>query len=165
MTPLLFNVVMVLLDAEYAINEGGRTRVIQGGRIYLAVQTAEKISHVVTVTAHGRAGHAAIPLPDNAIFRLATALDKLQRIADLEGPRYRRQLYSAITSNAIVANTMSTVMEMIGLSPMHTAAVPQVDSRKDQVAFRCGQIVVDAVKADRNVPINVFIMYHSISRQ
>jgi len=47
------------------------------------------------------------------------------------------------------ANTMATVMEMIGLSPMHTAAVPQVDSRKEQVAFRCGQIVVDAVKADR----------------
>jgi dihydroxy-acid dehydratase len=47
------------------------------------------------------------------------------------------------------ANTMATVMEMIGLSPMHTAAVPQTDQRKDQVAFRCGQIVVDAVKSDR----------------
>src|SRR5436305_2182633 len=47
------------------------------------------------------------------------------------------------------ANTMATVMEMIGLSPMHTAAVPQVDQRKNQVAFRCGQIVMDAVRADR----------------
>src|SRR5207302_8071746 len=34
-------------------------------------------------------------------------------------------------------------------SPMNTAAVPQVDRRKDQVAFRCGQIVVDAVKQNR----------------
>ena len=47
------------------------------------------------------------------------------------------------------ANTMATVMEMIGLSPMGTAAVPQVDARKDQVANRCGQIVVEAVKSDR----------------
>ena len=47
------------------------------------------------------------------------------------------------------ANTMATVMEMIGLSPMHTAAVPQVDNRKEQVAYRCGQVVVDAVRADR----------------
>ena len=47
------------------------------------------------------------------------------------------------------ANTMATVMEMIGLAPMNTAAVPQVDPRKQQVAFRCGQIAVDAVKADR----------------
>src|SRR5712691_7748215 len=47
------------------------------------------------------------------------------------------------------ANTMATVMEMIGLSPMNTAAVPQVDQRKDKVAFRCGQIAVDAVKSER----------------
>ncbi len=47
------------------------------------------------------------------------------------------------------ANTMATVMEMIGLSPMNTAAVPQVDPKKDQVAFRCGEVVVDAVRANR----------------
>src|SRR5437016_7174990 len=47
------------------------------------------------------------------------------------------------------ANTMATVMEMIGLSPMNTAAVPQVDPRKHKVAFRCGQIAVEAVLADR----------------
>ncbi|HJQ55176.1 MAG TPA: M20/M25/M40 family metallo-hydrolase [Gemmatimonadaceae bacterium] len=68
-----------ILDAEFAINEGGRTRIIEGGRTYLAVQAAEKVSHVVTVTAHGSAGHAAVPLPDNSIFRLASALDQLSR--------------------------------------------------------------------------------------
>jgi dihydroxy-acid dehydratase len=47
------------------------------------------------------------------------------------------------------ANTMATVMEMIGLSPMNTASVPQVDPRKHQVAFRCGEIIMDAVRADR----------------
>src|ERR1700716_373383 len=47
------------------------------------------------------------------------------------------------------ANTMATVMELIGLSPTGTAAVPQVDQRKDKVAFRCGEIVVDAVKSER----------------
>ncbi len=44
------------------------------------------------------------------------------------------------------ANTMATVMELIGLSPMHTASVPQVDPAKDEVAVRCGKIVVEAVK-------------------
>ncbi len=33
------------------------------------------------------------------------------------------------------ANTMATVMELIGLSPMGTAAVPQVDARKGGVRF------------------------------
>lgn len=71
-----------LLDAEFALNEGGRTRIIEGGRTYLAVQSAEKVSHVVTVTARGSAGHAAIPLPDNAIFRLGRALDQLSVYAE-----------------------------------------------------------------------------------
>jgi dihydroxy-acid dehydratase len=44
------------------------------------------------------------------------------------------------------ANTMATVMEMIGLSPMNTAAVPQVDQRKEEVARRCGRIAVEAVQ-------------------
>ena len=37
------------------------------------------------------------------------------------------------------ANTMATVMELIGLSPLGTAAVPQVDPRKDAVSIRCGE--------------------------
>src|SRR5579862_6892750 len=47
------------------------------------------------------------------------------------------------------ANTMATVMELIGLSPMGTAAVPQVDARKHAVSFRCGEIVMDAVRHGR----------------
>ncbi len=46
------------------------------------------------------------------------------------------------------ANTMATVMETIGLSPMGTAAVPQVDPLKNDVAYRCGQLIVDAVRRD-----------------
>ena len=47
------------------------------------------------------------------------------------------------------ANTMATVMELIGLSPMGTASVPQVDKRKEAVAYRCGQIILDAVRQER----------------
>ncbi|MSV29627.1 MAG: dihydroxy-acid dehydratase [Bryobacterales bacterium] len=44
------------------------------------------------------------------------------------------------------ANTMATVMELIGLSPMGTAAVPQVDAEKNDVSFRCGQVIMDVVR-------------------
>jgi len=44
------------------------------------------------------------------------------------------------------ANTMSTVMELIGLSPMGFNGVPAMDARKDDVAFRCGEIVLNALK-------------------
>jgi dihydroxy-acid dehydratase len=44
------------------------------------------------------------------------------------------------------ANTMSTVMEMIGLSPMGFNSVPAMDSQKDQVAFDCGKIVLNLLQ-------------------
>ena len=46
------------------------------------------------------------------------------------------------------ANTMATVMELIGLSPMGTASVPQVDIRKEDVARRCGELVMRCVRED-----------------
>jgi dihydroxy-acid dehydratase len=44
------------------------------------------------------------------------------------------------------ANTMAMALEFIGLSPMGTASVPATDPRKDEVALRCGQLVVDLLR-------------------
>ena len=44
------------------------------------------------------------------------------------------------------ANTMSTVMELIGLSPMGFNGIPAMDPRKDEVAFRCGEVVINLLK-------------------
>jgi len=46
------------------------------------------------------------------------------------------------------ANTMATVMEAIGIAPMFTASVPQVDPRKADVSRRCGELILEAVKQD-----------------
>src|SRR3954452_2396578 len=62
-----------LVAAEFALNEGGRIRVVDGKPLYAAVQTTEKASHVVTITARGPSGHASIPLEGNAVARLARA--------------------------------------------------------------------------------------------
>jgi acetylornithine deacetylase/succinyl-diaminopimelate desuccinylase-like protein len=63
-----------LIRAEYAINEGGRIRIVNGRRLYAAVQCAEKVPHVLRVTAHGTGGHAAVPRADNSVVRLGRAL-------------------------------------------------------------------------------------------
>jgi dihydroxy-acid dehydratase len=44
------------------------------------------------------------------------------------------------------ANTMSTVMEMIGLSPLGYNSVPAMDAAKDQVAFDCGKVVLNMLR-------------------
>ena len=49
------------------------------------------------------------------------------------------------------ANTMSTVMEMLGLSPMGYNSVPAIDPHKDEVAFRCGELAVDLLKRGAKV--------------
>src|SRR5947209_5583392 len=60
--------------AEFALNEGGRTRIVNGKPLYLAVQSAEKVAHVVRLTARGPSGHASVPLEGNAVARLARAI-------------------------------------------------------------------------------------------
>jgi dihydroxy-acid dehydratase len=44
------------------------------------------------------------------------------------------------------ANTMSTVMEMIGLSPMGFNSVPAMDPEKDQISFDCGKVVMNVLQ-------------------
>ena len=46
------------------------------------------------------------------------------------------------------ANTMATVMELIGLSPMGSASVPATDPRKDDVGRQAGALVMNALKND-----------------
>ena len=49
------------------------------------------------------------------------------------------------------ANTMSTVMEMLGLSAMGYNSVPAMDPHKDEVAFRCGELALDLLKRGAKV--------------
>ena len=44
------------------------------------------------------------------------------------------------------ANTMSTVMEMIGLSPMGFNSVPAMDPVKDDISFACGKVVMNVLQ-------------------
>ncbi|GAB4437860.1 MAG: dihydroxy-acid dehydratase [Chloroflexi bacterium OHK40] len=44
------------------------------------------------------------------------------------------------------ANTMATLMEILGLSPMGSASIPAVDPRKNEQGFRCGQVVMDLLR-------------------
>jgi len=44
------------------------------------------------------------------------------------------------------ANTMSTVMEMIGLSPMGFNSVPAMDPGKDDISFACGKVVMNVLQ-------------------
>jgi len=46
------------------------------------------------------------------------------------------------------ANTMAIAFEFLGMSPMGRNGVPAMDTRKDDVAFECGKMVMDLLKRD-----------------
>jgi dihydroxy-acid dehydratase len=46
------------------------------------------------------------------------------------------------------ANTMSMVLEFIGLSPAGLNGIPAEDPRKDEAAFKTGELVMDLVRRD-----------------
>jgi acetylornithine deacetylase/succinyl-diaminopimelate desuccinylase-like protein len=67
-----------LIDAAYAINEGGGGSLRNGKPLLNSVQAAEKVPVNFTIAATNRGGHSSVPRPDNAIYRLAHALEALE---------------------------------------------------------------------------------------
>jgi dihydroxy-acid dehydratase len=45
------------------------------------------------------------------------------------------------------ANTMATALEMLGVSPVGMASVPQEDPKKEEIGFKAGQLVMDQLSA------------------
>lgn len=68
-----------LVQAEYGLNEiGGFQLHINGKRIY-PIQVAEKGVVWLKLTTHGAPGHGSMPHGDNAVCKLARAIDRLAR--------------------------------------------------------------------------------------
>jgi acetylornithine deacetylase/succinyl-diaminopimelate desuccinylase-like protein len=65
-----------LIDAEFALNEGGGVGLKDGKPIRTSVQTSEKVSVSYALTVKNKGGHSAVPVKDNAIYRLAAGLTR-----------------------------------------------------------------------------------------
>ncbi|MGE3304023.1 MAG: M20/M25/M40 family metallo-hydrolase [Hyphomonadaceae bacterium] len=67
-----------LIDAAFALNEGGGGLLdAQGQPYFLAVQAGEKIYQDYRLRVINPGGHSSRPVKDNAIYRLAAALEKI----------------------------------------------------------------------------------------
>ncbi|MGV7210971.1 M20/M25/M40 family metallo-hydrolase [Oxalobacteraceae bacterium A2-2] len=68
-----------LIDAAFAINEGaGGEFDAKGKRVSMTVQAGEKVSQNFRLEVTNRGGHSSRPQKDNAIYRLAGALKKIE---------------------------------------------------------------------------------------
>src|SRR5438128_3652613 len=66
-----------LVDAEFALNEGGGVGLRGGKPVRNSVQTSEKVSVSYELTVKNKGGHSSLPVKDNAIYRLAAGLTRL----------------------------------------------------------------------------------------
>lgn len=67
-----------LVDAGYALNTDGGGGELRGGKpITFSVQAAEKMYLSFHLEVRNKGGHSSLPVPDNAIYRLTTALNRI----------------------------------------------------------------------------------------
>ena len=68
-----------LIDAAFAINEGGGGMIDASGKpLYLGVQVGEKLPQNYRLEVTNPGGHSSRPVPDNAIYHLAHALVSIE---------------------------------------------------------------------------------------
>jgi acetylornithine deacetylase/succinyl-diaminopimelate desuccinylase-like protein len=70
-----------LIDAAYALNEGGGGSLRDGKPFQHNVQATEKVYTDFTLTVRNAGGHSSVPRRDNAIYQLAAGLVRLQQFA------------------------------------------------------------------------------------
>ncbi|MBS0331551.1 MAG: M20/M25/M40 family metallo-hydrolase [Proteobacteria bacterium] len=68
-----------LIDAAFAINEGGSGKLGPDGKpLFSGIQVGEKLSQNYRLEVTNPGGHSSRPLPNNAIYHLAHALTKIE---------------------------------------------------------------------------------------
>jgi len=87
-----------------------------------------------------------------------TIQDVFEAVGAFASKRIDAEQFSAVENAAcpgagacggqFTANTMSTVMEFLGISPMGSNGIPATAAEKDEAAFSAGKLVMELLKAD-----------------
>jgi acetylornithine deacetylase/succinyl-diaminopimelate desuccinylase-like protein len=73
-----------LVDAALIVNpDGGEAGIKQGRKLYVAVQTSEKVFVTFALETTDKGGHSSRPTADNPIYRLAAGLDRLAKLPEM----------------------------------------------------------------------------------
>jgi acetylornithine deacetylase/succinyl-diaminopimelate desuccinylase-like protein len=70
-----------LIDAEFCLNEGGYGQMAGGKKVSNDIQVSEKYVINFRLEVRNKGGHSSMPVPDNAIYHLAGALDRIGKFA------------------------------------------------------------------------------------
>jgi acetylornithine deacetylase/succinyl-diaminopimelate desuccinylase-like protein len=111
-----------LIDAEYCINpDGGGGNIKNGKEIVMTIQTSEKICIDYKLEVHNKGGHSAVPVKENAIYRLAEALT---RLAKFDFPINLNETTRMFFERSALQETGQTKADMLAMArvPLDTTA-------------------------------------------
>jgi acetylornithine deacetylase/succinyl-diaminopimelate desuccinylase-like protein len=111
-----------LLEAAYAINEGGGGALDGNTPILHSVQAAEKVPVNFTLTATNTGGHSSVPRPDNAIYELSSALVRLAAFRFPVALNEVTRPYFARTASVEPRREMAAAMRALVANPTDAAA-------------------------------------------
>jgi len=117
-----------LIDAAYALNEGGGGFLKNGKPFVHNVQAAEKVYYDFTFEARNKGGHSSRPIRDNAIYHLADALARLERY---DFPVKLNDVTKAYFERLGQVETGQTAADMraVAKNPKDTAAVRRLSAQ------------------------------------
>jgi acetylornithine deacetylase/succinyl-diaminopimelate desuccinylase-like protein len=143
-----------LIDAEFALNEGGGGALRNGAPFRLAVQLTEKVYQTYLLEVTDRGGHSATPRRDNPIYRLSEAL---QRIAAFEFPPRLNLVTRGFFERMAASETPPTADAIKALLAGSTdpAALAPLASRPDynaQIRTTCVATMLEAGHAENALP-------------
>jgi len=98
-----------LIDAEYALNEGGESQMKDGKYLLNSVQPSEKIYQSFRLQVRNSGGHSSRPVKDNAIYRLAEGLTRLSKF---EFPARLNEVTKEYYRRMAAVNTGQTASDM-----------------------------------------------------
>jgi acetylornithine deacetylase/succinyl-diaminopimelate desuccinylase-like protein len=143
-----------LIDAEYALNEGGGGSMQDGVHISNNVQASEKVYQTFILETTNPGGHSSLPVKDNAIYDLA---DAIVRVKNHAFPVSLNEVTSLFfeRSAALEEGELAAAMRGVLQSPPDPSAIafladtPYYNSR---LRTTCVATRLDAGHADNALP-------------
>src|SRR5258708_18062648 len=106
-----------LIDAEFALNEGGGVGLKRGKPIRNSIQTSEKGYLNYPLEVRNKGGHSSVPSTDNAIYHLAEGLARLGKFSFPVNLNTTTRAYFERTAELENAQTAADIRSVMSTTP------------------------------------------------
>ena len=144
-----------LIDAEFALNEGGGGRADKDGKVITqGVQVGEKVVQQFRLETTNPGGHSSVPIKDNAIYQLSEALLKVR---DYDFPLQLNDVTRAFFAKAGAGRNDPSGRAMVAIAANPNDKAAEAELNKDRgfhsmLRTTCVATLLDGGHAENALP-------------